>query len=231
MNWIDYIVIAFIAVFALVGLAKGFVMTVFKVASFFICIFASIKFYPVLAGMLEKTPVYDGIKNSIMKTLLLRGQEAAASSTATVSGTAGVNAVISPLPLPDFFKQSMIEKLPSPSQLIDIQGITNAIGDELTRMVISVVSLIALYFILRIVLSFAGLILKGVSKLPVFKQIDRMGGFIIGAIQGFLAIFIVCAVLVLFNANQALAPVFTALDGSMFAGWFYENNFIINAIR
>lgn len=230
MNWSDYIVIAFIAVFALVGFAKGFVMTIFKVASFFICIFASIKFYPVLADMLEKTPVYAGIKNSIMKTLLLRGQEAAAS-TAAVSGAAGADAVINPLPLPGFFKQSLLEKLPSPSELIDIQGITNAIGDELTKMVIAVISLIALYIILRVVLSFAGLILKGVSKLPVFKQIDKMGGFIIGAIQGFLAVFIVCAVLVLFNANQNFAPVFAALDGSMFAGWFYENNFIINAIH
>jgi uncharacterized membrane protein required for colicin V production len=228
MNWSDYAVIAFIAVFALVGFAKGFLMTAFKVASFFICIFASVKFYPVLANMLEKTPVYDGIKNSIMKTLLLRGQEAAASSTAAVSGAAGVNAVVNPLPLPEFFKQSMLAKLPSPAELIDIQGITNAIGDELTRMVIAVISLIALYIILRIVLSFVGLILKGVSRLPVFKQIDKLGGFIIGAIQGFLAIFIVCAVLVLFNANQSFAPVFTALDGSMLAGWFYENNFIIN---
>ncbi len=231
MNWIDYVVIAFIVVFAFVGFAKGFLMSVYKVVSFFICIFASIKFYPVLAGMLDKTPVYNGIKNSIMKTLMLRGQEVTASSTSTVSGAAGANAVISPLPLPDFFKRSMLEKLPSPSKLLDIQSITNAIGDELTRMVISVISLILLYILLRIVLSFVGLILKGVSKLPVFKQIDRMGGFIIGAIQGFLAVFIVCAVLVLFNSNQAFVPVFSALDGSVLAGWFYENNFIISAIH
>ena len=231
MNWSDYIVIAIIAVFALTGLAKGFVMTVYKVASFFICIFASIKFYPVLAGMLEKTPVYEGIKSSIMKTLLLRGQEAAAASTTAVSGAAGADAVINPLPLPDFFKQSILEKLPSPSKLIDIQSITNAIGDELTRMVISVISLIALYILLRVVLSFVGLILKGVSKLPVFKQLDKTGGFILGGIEGFLAIFIACAILVLFNANQSFSPVFAALDGSMFAGWFYENNFIINAIH
>lgn len=231
MNWSDYVVIALIVGFAVWGLAKGFVMSVYKVVSFFVCIFASIKFYPVLSKFLEKTPIYDGIKKPIMNTLLLRGQEVSASSATAVSGSTGVDAVMSPLPLPEFFKKSLVDKLPSPTSLIDVQGIANAIGDELTKMVISVLSLIALYFALRIVLAFAGLILKGVSKLPVFKQIDRTGGFLLGALQGFLAIFILCAFLMLFNANPTFAPVFSALDSSMFAGWFYENNFIVRAIH
>lgn len=230
MNWSDYAVLGLIVIFAFVGFTKGFVMTIFKIVSFFACIYASIKFSPVLTGMLEKTPIFDGIKKSIMQTLLLRGQEVSASSSAAVSGTAGVDAVIKSLPLPEFFKKSMVEKLPSPSSLIDIQGITNAIGDELTKMVISVISLIALYIILRIVMAFIGIILKGVSKLPVFKQVDRMGGFLLGALEGFLAIFIICAVLMLFNANPNFASVFSALDNSMFANWFYENNFIISML-
>ena len=228
MNWSDYVVIALIVVFAFVGLKNGFVMSVFKVLSFFICIYASIKFYPMLAGILEKTPIYGGIKDSIVKNLLLLGQEASTSSTAAVSGAAGVEAIIGPLPLPGFFEKAIIDKLPAPSELIDIQGIVNAIGDELTKMVIAVISLIALYVILRVVLAFVGIILKGVSKLPLFKQVDKLGGFILGALQGFLAIYIVGALLVLFNSNPQFAMVFQNLDSSLFAGWFYENNFIIN---
>lgn len=228
MNWSDYIVIALIIVFAIIGLNKGFVMSVFKIVSFFICIYASIKFYPALARILEKTPIYGGIKDSIVKNLLLWGQETSASSIATVSGTAGAEAMIGPLPLPDFFKKTMIEKLPSPSQLIDVQGIVNAIGDELTKMIIAVISLIALYVVLRVVLSFAGIILKSVSKLPLFKQVDKLGGLMLGAIQGFLAIYVVCALLVLFNSNPQFSMIFNTLDSSLFAGWFYENNFIIN---
>lgn len=228
MNCSDYVVIALITLFALIGLKKGFVMSAFKVLSFFICIYASIKFYPVLAGILGKTSIYGVIKNSILKNLLLRGQEASASSTVAVSGTAGAEAMIGPLPLPAFFKKTIIDKLPAPSQLIDMQGIMNVIGDELTKMVIAVLSLIVLYVVLRLVLALAGIILKGVSKLPLFKQVDKLGGFILGAIQGFLAIYIICALLVLFNANPQFAAVFNVLNGSLFAGWFYENNFIIS---
>lgn len=228
MNWSDYVVIALIGLFALVGLMKGFLMSVYKIVSFFACIYASVRFYPLLAGVLEKTPVYDRIKESIMKNLLLRGQEVSASSTAATSGTAGAQAIMSHLHLPDFFKTTMMEKLPSASELIDIKGIMNAIGDELTVMIIAVISLIVLYVILRVILAIVGLILKGISKLPLFSQIDKAGGLIFGAIQGFLTIYILCALLVLFNSNPQFAAVFDNLQSSLFAGWFYENNFIIN---
>lgn len=229
MNWSDYFVIALIILFAIIGLKKGFVMSAFKVLSFFACIYASLKFYPLLAGILEKTPVYGVIKDSILKNLLLRGQEASASSAAAVSGTAGAEAMIGPLPLPDFFKKIMIDKLPASSELIDVQGgIMNAIGDELAKMVVAVLSLITLYFILRVVLAFAGIILKGVSRLPLFKQVDKLGGFILGALQGFLAIYLLCAILFLFSANSQFAEVFNNIESSLFAGNFYKNNFIIN---
>lgn len=228
MNWIDLAVIALIAVFAFVGLKKGFVMTAFKIVSFFVCIYVSVRFYPVLAQALEKTALYSTIKESVVKNLLAFSQTNGASAAA--SGTAGAEALLGSLSLPEFFKKSMLAKLPSPAELINMEGIMNAISDELSKMIIAVLSLIALYVALRIVLAFVGLILKGVSKLPVFKQIDKLGGFILGAVQGLLTIYILCALLLLFNANPQFAGVFKALDSSLLAGWFYENNFIINYI-
>lgn len=227
MNWIDYAVIAMIAIFAIVGLKKGFVMSVFKVSSFFISIYVSMKLYPLLAGILEKTPIYAGIKDAIIKNLLLRGQEASTSSTVPVSGTAGIKSIMGPLPLPDFFVKIIAGKIPASSELFNINGVVNAIGDELTKMIIAVISLIVLFIVLKIILSLVSVILKGISRLPLFRQIDKLGGFVLGSIQGFLAIYIVCAVLVLFNANPQFETIFKNLDSSLFANWFYENNFIL----
>jgi uncharacterized membrane protein required for colicin V production len=227
MNWVDFVVIDLIAVFAFVGLYKGFIMSVYKLAAFVVCIFASIKFSPVLAEIISKTSVYDWIKNAIVKNLPLIGKKAFASSEA-VSGTAGAETVLGTLPLPGFFRKSLLGKLPSASELINTEGIVNAIGDELTKMVISVLSLIVLYIVLRVIFAFVGLLLKGISELPLFKQVNKLGGFILGALQGFLTIYILCAILVLFNANPGFEPIFNDLGTSLFAREFYENNIIIN---
>jgi len=227
MNWVDFVVIGLIAAFAIVGLFKGFIMSVYKLAAFVVCIIAAVKFSPVLAEFIGKTPVYDWIKNMIIKNLPLIGKEAFASSEA-VSGTAGAETVLGTLPLPEFFRKALLGKLPSASELINAEGILNAIGDELTKMIVSVLSLIVLYIVLRIILAFVGLLLKGISELPVFKQVNKLGGFVLGALQGFLAVYILCAILVLFNSNPGFQPIFEGLGASLFARGFYDNNFIIN---
>lgn len=230
MNLSDYIVIGLIFVFAAVGLKKGIVMSLFRVLSFFVSIYVSIRFSPVLAGILEKTPLYTWIKDSVVKRLLAVGTEASASSAAPLTGSAGAEAMIGSLALPEFFKKSMAENLSGSSSLIGMQSIIDAVGNEFTRMIISVISLIALYFIINAVLAFAGIVLRGISKLPLLRQVDKLGGFVFGALQGFLAIYILCAVLVLFNTSPQFAGVFKSLDESLFAGYFYENNFIVNRL-
>lgn len=228
MNWVDYFALGLIAAFAIYGMYRGFLLSVYKLAAFFACIYVSIKFSPVVAAMLKNTPVYSSIKNAIVKNLPLLSHRAIVSPDTPTAGTAGAEAVLGALPLPGFLKQSMLGRLPSPSELINTDSIVNAIGDELTMTILSILSLILLYVILRLVTVFIGLLLKGISQLPLFKQVNRLGGFILGGAQGILAVYILCALLVLFNANPKFAGIFNSLDTSMFAGGFYEHNFIIN---
>lgn len=227
MNWSDYFVIGLVALFAIIGLIRGIVMSGFKVVSFFVCIFASMKLYPVFSEILSKTRVYTVINNSVMKSLLLRGQEASAT-TVPASGNAAAETVIGSTSLPKFLRESVIQKLPSPSELIDLEGITRALGDEITMMIISVVSLILLYIILKIVMAVIGFVLKGVSKLPLVKQVDKLGGFVFGIFQGILTVYIICALLVTVNADPRFGVIFKGLGSSMFAWRFYESNIIIS---
>ena len=230
MNWSDIVVLGLIALFAIIGLSKGFIMSVYKLLAFVVCIFLSIKLAPVFAALLEKSAVFDIIKNVIVKNLPTISQEAFAASSAAPAGTEGVQAMLGQLALPLFIKESLLGNMPSPTELINLDVIYNAIGEELTRMIISVLSLIVLYIVLRIVTGFIGLLLKGVSKLPVFRQINKLGGFILGALQGFLAIYIICAILVMFNSNPGFTPIFENIRTSLFARGFYENNFIMGML-
>jgi uncharacterized membrane protein required for colicin V production len=227
MNWSDYIVLGVIFVFAIVGLINGFVFSIFKIASFFLSIYISVKFYPAAADMLAKTPLYDAVKSSVLKSLTARGQEAAAASGGQQAGTAA-EAVIGGLQLPGVFKKALIDRVPDTEQLVDMNGIMNTISEELTRIIISVLSLILLYVLVRIAIMIVGYILKGITKLPVVKQLDRLGGLALGAAQGLLTVYIICAVLMLFNTVPQFGQVFTSLENSMLAKFFYENNFIVN---
>lgn len=228
MNWSDYVVIGIIGAFAVVGLFKGFIMSVYRLVSYLICIFLSIKLSPVLARILEKTVVYEGIRGMIVRNLESWSKNAFSSTAAVPVGTQGAETVLGTMPIPGLFKHSLLNNLPSPSELIDAKSIVNAIGDGLAGMVLSVLCLIVLYFVLRLIFVAVGMLLRKISELPLFKQVNKAGGFILGAIQGFLTVYIIFAILMLFNSNPALAPVFEGLESSVLAGIFYENNIIIN---
>ena len=228
MNWSDFVVIGLIAVFAIIGLYKGLIMSVYSFFAFIACIYASIKFSPIVADLLVKTPVFEWIRNFIAKNLVKWSAEVFASQTAGTPAAADVEAILGTMPFPVMFKESLQERLPSFSELINSAGITDVVSGELARMIISVLSLFAIYIVLRIILSVVGVLLKNISKLPVIKQVNKFGGLVFGILQGVLAVYILCAILVLFSSMPGLAGVFKELETSLFAGGFYKNNVIIN---
>lgn len=195
--------------------------------SYFVSVFLALKFYPLVASVLMKTSLYTGIKGSILKSLMKQGPELAAKGDSQAK-QAAADAIINHLPLPGFLKDTVARNIPSPSKLLGISQIMDAISGEIAKLVISLVSLVLLYLIIRVALIFARVILEGVAKLPLFRQINNLGGLGLGAVEGLLTLYIVLAVLTLFNAAAAFRPVFDAIDQSLVAKYFYEHNFIIN---
>ena len=227
MNWSDLVVIAIIGVFGIIGLINGFIYSIFRLASYFASIIIAVKFYPVVSGILMKTAIFVNIKASILKNLLLQGQTLVPKVDSQAK-LAAADKIIDRLPLPGFFKTTLIDKIPQPSKLFDLTTVMDNISGELAGVVIDIMSLVLLYILVRIALIFIKFIIKGIAKLPVFKQMDKMGGFAFGAVEGLLTVYIVCAVLMLFNASPQFLHVFEAIDNSVVAKFFYQNNFIVN---
>lgn len=227
MNWTDLAVIGIIAVFGIVGLLNGFIYSMFKLASFFVSVIVSIKFYPVVAEILKKTALYTNIQASILKNLLLQRQELVPRADGAAK-QAAAETVVNHLKLPGFLKETLIGNMPEPSKLFDISKIMEQVSVELANIVISIISLVLLYILIRIALAFAKFILQGIARLPVFKQMDKLGGFAFGAVEGLLTIYILLAVIMLFNASVHFKPFFEALDSSILAKFFYQHNFIVD---
>ncbi|MDF2523556.1 MAG: putative rane protein required for colicin production [Clostridiales bacterium] len=227
MNWSDLLVVAMIGGFGLIGLKKGFIYSMFRLLSFFASAILSIKFYPLLSTFLMKTFIFTNIKASILKNLLLQ-QQVQTPKLDNQAKQAAAEKIVSNLQLPGFLKGFIQTNLPNPSSLIDMNSIMDAISSQLAKVVVDVISLIVLYIIIRIGLIFLRFIFQGVAKLPVFKQMDKLGGFAFGAVEGLLTIYIVFAVAMLFNTSPQFKGVFESIDNSLIAKFFYQQNFILN---
>ncbi|MCX7841834.1 MAG: CvpA family protein [Clostridia bacterium] len=227
MNWSDLIVLGIILAFAVVGMVKGFILSVFRLTSFFVSIIISIKFYPVAAEFLKGTFLYTSIQKSIFKSLMLQQQTQGPNVGEQVKQSLAQR-IIESLHLPGFMKDMVTSSIPDIAKLTDVSRIVELISRELASIAVSVISLVLLYIAVRIALIFVRIILEGVAKLPVFKQLDKLCGFALGAVEGLLTVYIILAVVMLFNAAPQFGQLFEAMESSVLARFLYQHNFIVD---
>lgn len=226
INIADLVMILIILGFTVFGIVNGFVMSIFRVVSFFVSIFLAITFYPLLADFYMKSPIFNTINSAIFQNL--QGQQAA-MKTEIVTETAKTasNTMLDGLAIPSFLKNTISSGIPNFDQIVDTNKILEAISFKLTEMIISVLSLIMLFILIKIGLFFIKFLIKGFAKMPVFKQVDRAAGFILGTIEGFLMIYILCALLTLVSTMPQFENIFNQIDNSSYVSFIYNNNYII----
>lgn len=228
MNWSDLLVVAIILIFGFIGIKNGFIYSIFKIVSFFVAAILSVKFFPLVSNIIDKTSIFTNIKSGILKNLLL--QKDAQSGIVNQGVQTTVGTVVDGMTLPGFLKEAIKGQLAKENVigLLDVSAIMDKISDVLTHVVIDILSLLLLYIAIRIGLIFIRFVLQGIAKLPVFKQMDKLGGFAFGAIEGLLTVYIVFAFLMLFISAPAFKGFFEAVETSAVAKFFYQNNLIVD---
>jgi len=222
MNWTDAAVLIIIVAFMIIGLKNGFLYSVFRLLSYVLSVIFAIKFYPVLSSMLQQTVIYTNIKTAVINGIVKQQADNVSAIKERTTQT-----IVDGLKLPGFLKDSILEKVTN-KDIFGVQKILDAVGSEIAMLVINILSVILIYVIIRFAPVFARVIIKTIARLPVFKQLDKTGGLVLGAIEGILVVYILCAVLILFSAFPKFASTIDSIQGSQFASYFYQNNFIVS---
>ena len=140
--------------------------------------------------------------------------------------------VIEGLNLPGFVKDmvgnSIVKSIPDISELVNVSGVVDSISGILAQVIINIISLIVLFALIKIGLFIVENMIKGVTDLPVIKQADKIGGFALGALEGVLAVYAAFAIMMMFNTLPQFQGFFDAVENSVLAGIFYQNNFILD---
>lgn len=230
-NWIDYAILGIILISGYIGYKKGFIFAVFKIASFFISVIASMYFYPIVSQFLVNSCHIDSkLKAWIIPNLVEKFKNQPAITTLS---PAGQHINIS-------FPQGPIAGMQLPRNLQDMitkniqTGINNTqttildgVANGLTTIAVNIISVMALYFAIRIVLTLLQFLLQGVAELPLFKQLNKVGGGTLGMLEGVLSIYVIFAILTFFSATGEMQNFIKIMQASTLAKYFYQNNLIL----
>ena len=109
-------------------------------------------------------------------------------------------------------------------------AIVDSTARDVSVMIINIAVAIALFIVSKIIL----LLVKGLAnlltKLPVIKQFDKLGGIIFGILQSLVIIYIVLAIISFASPMMSETGIIEGLQKSYIGSNMYNNNLLLKII-
>ena len=218
MNWFDVGTIILLTVSSLYGLATGLILSLVKIASYFIAfIVAKVYYIPFSTFIINNTGLYSAISGLIdgrMNSLISSGHNIIYDVT---------NDSIQSLNLPKVLENSVTTSVSSIAEGMKTLTLTTVI----TSIIINIISIIIIFVTVRVVIMLLGKILDRFASFPIINEFNKVGGFIFGFLKGGLIVFMITALML---PLASLAPnniIIESLYASKITKLFYEYNLIL----
>ena len=227
MNILDLIVLGFIAFMILQGMSKGLILSFFNLAYFFLSIFLAVKFYPLVSSIIANTQLFSWIKEKVSNSIYHLNLEQIETAS-TNQELINTSTVFDNMALPEGIKDLLIKK--NNSSLLDLlplDGIMEGISEGITNLIINIISIMLIYFIARIGLSFVANILNKFAKLPIVNMVNKLAGGFFGLISGVCMIYLAFAFLTLLANIKPFSNLITYINSSTIASIFYNHNLLL----
>ena len=103
------------------------------------------------------------------------------------------------------------------------ENTNNVIAKSIAEVIINLIVIVVLFIIINIIMFFLKFIFGAIASLPIIKQLDKLGGFIYGLIEGLLIIYIVLAILSFVHVQELQLAIKTSYIASI----LYNNNLLL----
>jgi|GEM_PF-1109148 len=229
MNWTDITVILIIGFSVLQGWRKGFIMTVVNFVKWFIgFMIAKLLYKQVMAMVISQlwnpVPILsEKIQGFLYDSLQLR------KSVVVPMDAEQVMTTINKLGLPKIYQENL-EKMIPPGSMTSTELVTS-LADSLSRILFEVLGFLIILLIAVGVITIVGLMIDGLSKLPVLNELNRGGGVLIGGFIGLVTVYFLMAMLGYLYPLKMAMSVVKSVESSQFAHYFYRYNVLTYLLK
>ena len=208
----DLIVVAVIALCTYVGYKKGLTKCLINIFSFVIALcVAFMLFKPVSNIVIDNTNFDENIQSSIVQIFENENDDKKTDEDSS--------------PILKYVSEE-VEKATEEKK----QEVVSTTAAKVSTNIINVLSFIALFIGVRIILIFVKSLTNLITKLPLIKQCDKIGGVIYGILQGLIILFIAFALITFISTISNRYEVLEVINNSYIASRLFNNNILLNVI-
>lgn len=209
---VDLVIVAIILLCVLMGYKRGLTGCLVKLLAFFIALaVAVILFKPVSAIIINNTQIDEKIQTSIVEVF-----ESEDSESEEDQNNSPIMKYVS-----DEIESATEEKK---------KEIVNNVAQDTSVKIVNILAFILLYILARILLIFVKFIANIITKLPIIKQCDKIGGVLYGVLQGLLTVFILLALITFISTIVNQYALLEMINKSYIGSILYNNNILLKVI-
>lgn len=226
LSYLDYGIIGIITLCGIVAFKRGLIKTIFSFISLALGIGMAYFLYPkVSAFLMRYTSLYLVLVNKAIKNLNL---ESLAANKTTPQDQLEM---MDQLQLPQFIKIVLKEnKNPEAYELLKATKLEEYIGGTIATITMNVITFLVVLILSILLLKMLSHALDLVSKLPVIKQLNKVGGLILGIVQGVVLVWILCIALSVISSFQGNEKLLALVSQSPIVRFFNNYNMIVGLI-
>lgn len=214
---IDLVIVAIIALCILLGYRKGLTGSLLKIVSFVLAlIIAFILFKPVSNFVIDNTNWDENLEQAIRQSILKQEESKDDKEQTNQS-------------MPDVMMNYINEAVENAGNEAK-NAIIDATARDLSVTIINVAVAIVLFIISKIILLFIKGLANLLTKLPVIKQFDKLGGILFGLLQSLIIIYIIFAIISLFSPMMDGTGIIEGIKKSFIGSMMYDNNLLLKII-
>ena len=211
---VDIIIILIMALAVFLGMKKGLISCIIDIVAVIVAlILALLLCKPVANAIIDNTNFDENLRATIVQNIPLSNTDFKVEEGSNL-----------PEPVVEYINGITSNVNTSKDEAID------NISKELALGIISVIAFLAIFIIVRIILTFVKIVAKIIDKIPVLKQINKLGGAICGAIEGLIIIYAIFAVFSMISPLIANSQILEQIYNSNIGALMYNNNLILKAI-
>ena len=219
---VDLLILLIIGLCIFNGYRKGLARCILKLVTTIIALFIAIAlFRPFVNFVVNNTIIDENIQLSLEKVMNNAIEENKdENNTDLVKEDSGV-----PKPIADYLNNNLKS---SATQSKEEAVVSVARGAAI--LIVDIACFILIYIMVKIVLKILTILIDIVSKLPIIKQFNEVGGLIFGFIEGVFIILLVMTAVAIFTPLTGAYEVATIILQSNLGAFFYNNNIFLNMI-
>ena len=224
MNIADVVVLILIAVFVIIGIKKGLMLSILSIGSYFIAILLAVKLAAPVAKILVKISVFASIKGKVSDFINGLIKDIINDSVDTQ-----IDGIVDKLKLSENLQSKLgIDSLRETSSTT--AGMVDTLSGKIADLILLVIAFVVVYILAKIALRIISKLIRKTSKLPVIRTFDKLGGALFGMLEGVLIIWIIYMVLFMFRASGFTASIFELINKSKVALFLYKNNVLMGLV-